>query len=78
MKAFSILAILATLTVFSFAQQASAQAVPSISGLKAFSTQANYMSLAGYLRWQMFKESNVLISQVEATELVRLQAHTTE
>ena len=78
MKQFTILAVLAVLTLFGCAQQASAQAVPSIIGIQAFSTQANYMSLAGYLRWQTFKESNVWISLAEAKELVSTQVRANE
>ena len=78
MKRFTILAVLAALTCIGFAQQASAQAVPSVRGLQAFSPQAKYMSLTGYLRWQYFKENNVWISLEEAGELVRSQVRATE
>jgi len=78
MKHFTILAVLTALTVFAFAPQASAQAVPSIRGLQAFSPQVQYLSLAGYLRWQSYKENSVWISQQEARELVRSQESTTK
>lgn len=78
MKRFSILAILTALTVFGFAQQASAQAVPDTGSLQAFSQPASYMSLAGYYRWQYFKEHNVWISQEKAEESVISQVVTTE
>jgi hypothetical protein len=74
MQRYTILAALAVLTLFGLARQASAQqAVPNIRGLQAFSPQARYMSLTGYLRCQYFMENNVWISQVEAQELVRSQ-----
>ena len=74
MKRFTILAVLAALISFGFVQQASAQGVPSIRGLQAFSPQTRYMSLAGYLRCQYFMENDVWISLEEAQELVRSQA----
>ena len=77
MKRCTILAVLAALVFFGFAQPVSAQVVPSIQGLKAFSMQARYMSEAGYLRWQYFMANDVWISQEEAGELVRLQMRTT-
>lgn len=76
MKRFTILAALTGLTIFGFTQQATAQTVPSIQGIHAFTTQASYMSLAGYLRWQYFAENNVWISQKEAKELVKSQVDT--
>ncbi|MHB9131208.1 MAG: hypothetical protein ACYDBB_08985 [Armatimonadota bacterium] len=77
MQQFTILAVLATLTVFGLVQRASAQAVPSVIGVTAFSAQSQYMSLAGYLRWQTFKESNVWISQEESEQLVHSQVRAT-
>ena len=73
MKQFTILAVLAVLTAFGIAQQAQAQAIPSIRGLGAFSSQARYMSLSGYLRWQYYMENNVWISREESGELVKSQ-----
>ncbi|HEY3378116.1 MAG TPA: hypothetical protein VGL77_11545 [Armatimonadota bacterium] len=73
MKQFTILAMLATVTIFGLARPASAQAVPSVIGISAYSAEAQYMSLVGYLRWQMFEENNVWISQAEAVRLVRGQ-----
>lgn len=73
MKQLTILAALVVLTIFGLARQASAQAVPSTIGIKAFSSQAKYMSLAGNLRWQYFMANNFWISLDEAEELVRSQ-----
>ena len=55
------------------AQKASAQAYPNVASLKAFSAEANYMSLAGYLRWQVFVERKEWISAEEATRIVKEQ-----
>ena len=78
MKRYTLLAVLLALTVVGCAKQASAQTVPSTQNLQAFSSQAKYMSLAGYLRWQYFKENNVWISHTEAEQLVKSQQNTTE
>ncbi len=52
-------------------QQASAQTVPNVSGLKAFTAQTRYLSLPGYLRWQYFMENDQWISFDEANELLK-------
>jgi len=61
-----------------FAKQASAQTIPSTQNMHAFTSQAKYMSLAGYLRWQYFTENNMWISHKEAEQLVKSQERTTE
>ena len=78
MKRFIILAVLAALTVIGFPQQAYAQTIPNVQGLQAFTSQDQYMSLTGYLRWQYFKENNVWITLGEAGRLVRSQVDSTE
>lgn len=55
------------------ATQASAQQAPSVAGLTPFSPGANYMSLAGYLRWQTFVEQGTWISYEEAAQLAAEQ-----
>lgn len=76
MRQCTILAVLGVLTAFGLLQQASAQAIPNIQGMQAFSAQAKYMSLAGNLRWQYFMTNNVWISHMEAEELVSAQMQT--
>jgi hypothetical protein len=71
MKRLIILTALAALTLFGVTQQAKAE--PSVLGIAAFSPQAMYMSLNGYLRWQYFEENNVWISKQEAGDMVRAQ-----
>lgn len=67
------LATAALLTV-SGAQQAQAQTTyPSVSGLRAFSQEANYMSLPGYLRYRYFLDSGRWISREEAESAARSQ-----
>jgi len=53
--------------------QAFAQQYPQVAGLQAFSPPADYMSLPGYLRWQVFVEQGKWISYQEAKEAVAQQ-----
>jgi len=48
-------------------------AVYSVVGIKAFSPEANFLSLPGLLRWQYFVENGIWISPREAEDLVRQQ-----
>ena len=73
MKHITILAVLAAMTFFGTAQQASAQSVPNVMGLEQFSSQTKFLSLNGYLRWQYFTENNVWISSAEAGRLIKSQ-----
>jgi len=52
---------------------ATAQSVPSVKGLTAFTPQCQYMSVTGYLRWQYFQQNHTWISLEEANELVKSQ-----
>jgi hypothetical protein len=52
---------------------ASAQQYPQVASLEPFSPSANYMSLAGYLRWQVFVEQGTWISYEEAKTIVAQQ-----
>ena len=52
---------------------ASAQAYPNVTMLKPFSAEAGYMSLVGYLRWQVFVERKEWISAEETTRIVKEQ-----
>jgi hypothetical protein len=72
MKTLLVLALLAAGLVLALAP-ASAQTVPSVRGLRAFSPQTNFMSLEGYLRWQYFVENNAWISRAEAESLAKAQ-----
>jgi hypothetical protein len=73
MKTLTVLAILAGLTLLGLAKPAAAQAIPHVENLQRFTAEANYMSLAGYLRYQYFIENDVWITRVEAIQLVRSQ-----
>jgi hypothetical protein len=44
-----------------------------VSGVVPFSPAANYMSLAGYLRWTTFRDQHVMLSRVEAQRIVTAQ-----
>jgi hypothetical protein len=43
---------------------------PDVSGLQPFSAETNYMSLAGYLKWTVFKDQQVWLSMAEAQRIV--------
>lgn len=76
MKKLLILGAVAATMFAAFAQPASAQVVPNVRGLEAFTAETNYMSLAGYLRWQYYQENTAWISRAEAVALVRDQVGT--
>ncbi|HLJ61445.1 MAG TPA: hypothetical protein VKZ50_17105 [bacterium] len=52
---------------------ASAQQYPSVSNLQAFSAQANYMSLPGYLRYLVNQQSGQWLTYQEASRIVQQQ-----
>ena len=67
------LAAVALLSVVS-AKQASAQTnYPNVSGVTAFSQDANFMSKAGYLRYRYFLDSGRWITREEAENAVSSQ-----
>lgn len=53
---------------------ATAQQVPNVANLKAFSPETNFMSLPGYLRWLVFQQTGNWISRAEAVRIVNQQA----
>jgi len=55
------------------AQNASPGQVPTVSNLKPFSAEADFMSLAGYLRYVMYQQSGQWITRAEATRFVQQQ-----
>jgi hypothetical protein len=57
---------------------ASAAQYTNVTGLKAWSAETNYMSLAGYLRWMTFREQGVWLSMPEAQRIVTQQQMTTQ
>lgn len=67
-------AVAVTVLLATGTKQAQAQtAYPSVSGVTAFTQGANFMSLAGYLRYRYFFESGRWITREEAQEAVRSQ-----
>lgn len=68
-----IVAVLATVGMMSMPQKAMAQDYPSVSGLTAFTPEANFMSLAGYLRWKYLQNTGRWISREEAVQAVKSQ-----
>ncbi|MHB9022985.1 MAG: hypothetical protein ACYC7E_02260 [Armatimonadota bacterium] len=73
MRRLVVALILASFTILGLSLQASAQTIPTVTGITPFSAQANYMSLAGYLRWQYYVQNQTWISPQEAQELVNNQ-----
>lgn len=66
------LVLLAAMVVclFVISDKQAQAAYPDVSDLEPFTVEANYMSLAGYLRWQVYLEQGVWISRMEAMEAV--------
>ena len=55
-------------------QPASAQGeYANVSNVQAFTAQANYMSVPGYLRWVTWRDQQVLLTYAEATRIVIAQ-----
>jgi len=69
--------------VLSFAGAAMAQTTPApaqtqgqypnVASLKPFSAEANYMSLAGYLRYLVFQQTGQWLTREEAVRIVSQQ-----
>lgn len=55
------------------AQQAAPGQVPSVSGLKAFSAESDFMSLAGYLRYLMHQQTGQWVTYAEAKRVAQQQ-----
>jgi hypothetical protein len=75
MKLFSWLLLLALVIGLSvmFSGPVQAQGYPQVSSLTPFSPEAQFMSLPGYLRWQVFLEQGQWISVPEAKAVVMEQ-----
>src|SRR5438034_4065351 len=52
---------------------ASAQTYPNVSNLKAFSAEANFMSLPGYLRYVYQQQTGQWLTYAEAQRVVQQQ-----
>ena len=46
---------------------------PNVANLKPFSAEANYMSLAGYLRYLVFQQTAQWLTREEAVRIVNQQ-----
>lgn len=69
-----ILVVLTGLLVATAIAPAFAQQYPTVSTLKPFSAEANFMSLPGYLRWLIFQQTSNWITYEEAARIVAEQA----
>ncbi len=74
MRLRSIIVLVLTVLVLAAAiAPALAQQFPNVSTLKAFSQEANFMSLPGYLRWLVFQQTGNWITYAEAARIVKQQ-----
>lgn len=46
---------------------------PNVANLQPFSPEANYMSVPGYLRWEVFRSQGMWLSYAEARRIVIAQ-----
>jgi hypothetical protein len=46
---------------------------PNVASLQPFSPEANFMSVPGYLRWQVFRSQGMWLSYAEARRIVIAQ-----
>jgi hypothetical protein len=74
----SIAVVLAVASGVALAQSPPAQTtpgstgqIPSVSNLKPFSIEANFMSLAGYLRYLMHQQTGQWMTYAEAVRVVK-------
>lgn len=68
-----IMLVLTALLLAAAIAPALAQQTPNVSNLKAFSAEANFMSLPGYLRWVLFQQNGNWITYAEAARMVSQQ-----
>ncbi len=68
----AVLVLLGTMVALA-APPASAAEYTNVAGLQPFAAESNYMSLAGYLRWQTVKEQGIWLSVPEAKRIVAEQ-----
>lgn len=75
-----IAVLVLSVMVLSFAGTAMAQTTPqtqgqypSVSNLKEFSAEANFMSLPGYLRYLVFQQTGQWLTREEAVRIVKQQ-----
>ncbi len=74
----SVAVLVAVISGVAFAQstqpsQPSPGQVPTVSNLKPFSPEADFMSLAGYLRYLMHQATGQWVTYAEATRVVKQQ-----
>jgi len=71
-KIYLVLGLLCVLLVLA-ATRAPAQSYPDVGELKPFSAETNYMSRAGYMRWQVYTASGIWLSMMEARRILKAQ-----
>ena len=73
MRKLIVLALAAMFSVGIVTGTASAQQYPNVANLKPFSTEADFVSLAGYLRCVTHQQTGQSITLDEATRVVKQQ-----
>lgn len=73
MKKIFLAGLLTAVAVVGLALPAVAQNVPDVRNLRPFTPETRYMSLEGYLRWQLYMETSAWITYREAIALVNTQ-----
>lgn len=71
MRKLVVVVVLAMAALIGTLTAPNAEAQVSVSGLRPFSPEANYMSLPGYLRWVTLRDTGRWISREEAEQRVR-------
>lgn len=69
------LALISMVVPTAFAQtQATPGQYPNVANLKPFSAEADFMSLAGYLRYLIFQQTGQWLTRQEAVRIVQQQS----
>ncbi len=72
-KMIVVLTLAAAALMAAMAPRAEAQTYPNVAGRRAFSPEANFMSLPGFLRFSYYRDSGQWISREQAIQIARDQ-----
>ena len=73
MRYLVLLGAMAVLLVFVSTAMATTTGEWDIAGLQPFTAEANYMSLAGYFRWQHFLDHGQWLTMMEARRMLKAE-----
>ncbi len=68
-----VVVILSVVLFSALSGVASAQQYPNVANLRPFTAEASYMSLAGYLRYLTYQQTNQWMTYDEASRIVSQQ-----